>query len=907
MSQSSFGTKTLVTEGRFERFTLNKLNQFLLEFPVSEAGKDYIDRAYLAPSRNVQGGTRNVVSDIPCPKMGVAMPTESQSVEFKFCLAHIFSSQILGYLMQPPSLELRYLGRNDKKVRSLYTPDCALFDWRSGVYLEEYKSASDREHLLRLHPGKYAQANDRNFICPPALDVVHPWGFRFRVRFDDEIHAIGHANRLFLFSYLGVEQVFDWHQIKEPLLGNFTGHGYRSYDDLVTAGVNADDLNWAIATGHLHIDFDAALLDREPDRVNVFTSRLLLESWNRAIRLNGSRPPSRTIKPEALSSGSRIVFDGSTLSVGVVGATALHAFDESGKAISLTYGQLNSAREAGILALPSDIANVAIAGPLWTASPKDLQRALRKLTILETLDRGEKLSLEDQHSASAIRRWRKKVSEGESAGLSAIESLIDSSGARGFRGPHIDLQHHDMLNLWLEKRLSDPTCPTTEFLYEESKEKSIAHGFTPVGRSAFYVRVKNIRSVETIKKSAGHKNSYQLAPSYWMLYRETPMHGVRAMEVVHIDSTLLDIETSSSISGEALGRAWLTLAMCANTRRVVGMYLSYSPPSHVSSLMVLADIVRRTGRLPDAVIHDWGSEFKAKCLWYALTSLQITHHIRPKSAPRFGAVLERVFGITTSELLANTTGNTKLRKKVRSMSPLVDPSRFNGLWLADLYGKLEEYFFDVYDTRKHPATNLTPRDAYNQSLLVHGHRIHRCRNLTSILPIILPPPSSSRGSRIDPARGLFVNGRHYGHPLLAKLALKGSRPEIRINPFDPSTILAFLDGQWVTCNSNISAQISRLSEPVCFCLFEELRMERLIVKNAKSRSRARVLALCKSLNEKALKNIAYWESAEAQATLEITDLGESESEATDTSAYTRLHEKVRESVARHLQLSGSAT
>lgn len=899
MAKSHAKAYELVADGRFQRFTLNRLNQFLLEFPISEAGKDYIDRAYLAPSRNVQGGTQNMVSDIPCPKMSAAMPSESYSVEFKFCLAHIFNSQILGYLMQPPPIELRYRGRNDKKVRSLYTPDCALFDWASGLYLEEYKSASDRSSLLDKHPGKYAQSSEGVIFSPPALDLISPWGFKFRVRFDDEIHPVGHANRIFLLNYLATDQAFEWKYIKDEVLPKLSRSGYQTYDELVDAGVDRDHLNWAIANGYLHFDFDASLLDRETDQVNIFPSRVLLEAWSHAVRPNGTRPSAREVRKEELSPGSRIVFDGHPLTVSVVGVSALHAFDENGHAVTLKYDQVNQARMAGTLVLPSDISEISPLGPLWEASPGDLQRAIHKLEILAAIENDIRLPTEEQYSAATIRRWRQAIADGESKGLSAIESLIDSQSNRGFHGPHISLEHDSILNLWIEKRLGDSICPTIDSLYEESKTVSAEHGFSPIGRSSFYERVTKIRSVKTIRKSAGHKNAYQLTPTYWLLEINTPMHGIRAMEVVHIDSTMLDVETSSSISGDATPRAWLTLAMCANSRRVVGMYLSFSPPSHVSSLMVLADIVRRMGRLPDSIIHDWGSEFKAKCLWEALSALRILHHIRPKSAPRFGAALERMFGITTTQLFANIMGNTKLRKRVRTITPLVDPSRFNGLWLVDLYEALQEYFFEIYDTTKHSATGFQPRIAYDRSILVHGNRIHRCRSLDSILPIILPPPRSTKGNQVDPARGIFVNGRHYGHPRLANLTLKGTRPPIRVIPFDPGSILAFLDKKWIVCKSSLSARVSRLSHHVSACLFEELRLERIIARQSKSRDR--ILALCKSLNEKALRNIEYWEDAEAQSLLDISDQEEAGSELTHSSAFEKLQRMFQKSIARHLE------
>src|SRR5690606_37680574 len=127
--------------------------------------------------------------------------------------------------------------------------------------------------------------------------------------------------------------------------------------------------------------------------------------------------------------------------------------------------------------------------------------------------------------------------------------------------------------------------------------------------------------------------------------------------------------------------------------KTVGMHLSFFPPSYLSSMMLLADIVQRCGRLPDAIIHDWGSEFKAKDWKQALTSLSITRHVRPKSCPRFGAVLERMFGVVTQELRDNLAGNTKIRKNGRQVRRGSDACAHSGLWLAGLYDGLEEFFF----------------------------------------------------------------------------------------------------------------------------------------------------------------------------------------------------------------------
>jgi hypothetical protein len=219
-------------------------------------------------------------------------------------------------------------------------------------------------------------------------------------------------------------------------------------------------------------------------------------------------------------------------------------------------------------------------------------------------------------------------------------------------------------------------------------------------------------------------------------------------------------------------------------------------------MMLLADVVRRFGRLPDAIIHDWGSEFKAKDWKNALTSLFITRYTRPKSAPRFGAILERMFGIVTRELIDNIAGNTKLRKNIRQVTPGADASVHSGLWLADLYLGLEEYFFTIYENRKHPATLQLPRAHYDASLIAHGRRLHRIRRYNDLLSILMPT-AKGRPRTIDPARGIYVNYRYYGHPALTSLSLAGETTLVKPIPFDPGSMLAFLKGNLVVCKSEI--------------------------------------------------------------------------------------------------------
>jgi putative transposase len=879
-TQFSNCTKTIqpknLQPATFEPFTQDKLLTLLATHPVTKAGRVYIDSALGEPSRNVAGSLYNQISDIPCAKMQWSSQAESATTEQPITLQHIFDLGVAGYCNQPPPLSLCYQGKNGRTVRTRYTPDCLLLDWREGIFIEEWKPSSDKDSLQEKYPGRFTKSANGTWRSPAIEEAIRPLGFRFRLRFSDEVSAIGHANRTYLYSYLYPSAAGAYQDAVATILQRLGDRLCAKYSDLVLVESDADLLNYLLATSRLHFDFDSALIEREPSEIQVFRHAETLRVWQKAIRPDGSKPillhtffePSRDLQP-----GDVIVFDGRRMSVSFIGATSLHLVDEQKNFLTLNHHELIGWHKSGLLTLPSQESNSRRQSPFWKASTASLERALSKLELLDRLDRGEVIDIKDRYSNATYRRWRKRIREGSEKRWSPIESLIDAVAERGFRGPHIDPVLSEKMDEWIIERLEDPKSPNVRSIFFELEKRAQADGDQMLSMSSFYERVKRARSLETIKKSQGHKQSYALQPVYWMLDLYTPVHSERALATVHFDSTLLDDEIRSSLSGEILGRPWLSLAICANTRRVVGMYLSFQPPGEISSLMLLCDIIRRYGRIPDSIIHDWGSEFKGRNWKYALVALGIIRHVRPKSAAKFGAVIERIFGVVTRVLLDNIAGNTKNRKNVRKLTPGSDPSNHSGLWLIDLYLGLEEYFFDIYDNRKHPATLVPPRSAFEVSFMTHGLRTHTMRRLEDVLPILMPTAvGKPRG--IDPSRGVFVNYRYYGHPKLTKLALAGTTVAVKPLLFDPGSILTFIEGEWMICKSNLSERFSRCPESVRQCVYEELRIEQRLVARADHLSRRQLLNLQERLNRKALENIDYWNDPQAHEVLDITDSAE---------------------------------
>ena len=184
-----------------ERFTVARMEALLKLKPVTAAGREFIDKALAAPSRNVQGTTQNVASDLPCPKMWGSAQAESWSAENPFTLEHIFNDETVGYTNQVPRIWLTYKGRNGRTVRTPYTADCLSLSKQRGAVVEEWKPESDRGELEEKYPGRYVRDDDGTYTSPAVNVVLNPLGITFVVRFSDEVTSIGPVSYTHLDVY----------------------------------------------------------------------------------------------------------------------------------------------------------------------------------------------------------------------------------------------------------------------------------------------------------------------------------------------------------------------------------------------------------------------------------------------------------------------------------------------------------------------------------------------------------------------------------------------------------------------------------------------------------------------------------------------------------------------------------
>lgn len=322
-------------------------------------------------------------------------------------------------------------------------------------------------------------------------------------------------------------------------------------------------------------------------------------------------------------------------------------------------------------------------------------------------------------------RYRAKQAIARASGGNEDLALASMTHLRGNRTPRLDEAVLSMMQDVYVTEWRDASAKSYKTCYAALMVNCARNGLKAPSYPTLINFIKRITTDADIRTRQSSRYAYQQQAFVDSLEYEAPVHGSRPLQYVHIDHTLVDIECISARTGRPLGRPWLTFAICATTRRIVALYLTFEPPSYKTVMMVLRDLVRRHGRMPEFVVVDNGADLKS-IAFAAFLQMMGTHlRARPKGAPRHGAVLERLFGRANTEYIHNLAGNTKATKHVRMVTGKSLPSN-NAEWtLEALYHGLC-YWADIhYANAEHPALAESPVHAFERLLRECGSRPQR--------------------------------------------------------------------------------------------------------------------------------------------------------------------------------------
>lgn len=474
----------------------------------------------------------------------------------------------------------------------------------------------------------------------------------------------------------------------------------------------------------------------------------------------------------------------------------------------------NSEKQASI--------NDTVQALMDAASPTDLSQANRRYHLVQAYIQRHTDIYKDI-APSTLKRWVKQFREAEAKYGCGYVGLLPRTNRRGNRQTKAPNQSSELLDKFITEHFETPRQAPAASVYRLYVRACNELNIQPLSSRTFYHRLKQRPIHEQTKKRQGAKAAYSTEPTILELTKTTPRHGDRPFAIVHIDHTQLDIELRSQATGRNLGRPWLTLLIDAYSRRILALYLTFDPPSYRSCMMALRTCVQRFGRFPQAVVVDGGKEFHSLYFDTLLARYHCIKKTRPGGKPRFGSVIERLFGTTNTEFVYNLLGNTQASKQPRQITKAVDPKQ-QAVWtLADLYTYLTEWAYSVYDTSEHDSLGATPLQVYTDGLLIAGEREHRHIAYNEDFLMSTRPSTPKGTALIQPGQGIKVNYLYYWNDAFRNPSVEKTKVPVRYDPFDMGVVYAYLEGRWVKCISQYYSTFVGRTEKEVLLAAEEIR------------------------------------------------------------------------------------
>ena len=769
-------------------------------------------------------------SAVPTPAAfrGLTIQFESHTVELWAIYQMEHDPNVLEFYDQPPPFKVQYQSQSGRKIAHYHTPD--FFVLRTdGAAIEEWKTENQLQKLSQKYPTRYQRTEEGTWRCPPGEAYAQSFGLEYRVHSDAELHPILIQNLMFLEDYLGVTTTVPAPVQAQVIERVQAAPGITIAALLAAApGVRAHDVYAMLATEQIYVNLYAVPL-AEHWRVQLYRDRhshdasahISVELFNQTARMG---PASQG----QLDTNTKLLWDGRLWTLINLGETTTTLMPEVGQPMPLPTGFFLQLLDSGTISIPSSreepTATCQVRALMNAASPSDLSTAnLRYQRVQAYLQRQKELY--QDIAPRTLSRWVKQFQQAEALYGCGYVGLLPKTSQRGNRTPKAPIEARELLDTFIAEHFETPRQAPAASVYRAYQRACLQKNITPLSIRRFYQRIKQRHSNDVTAKRRGTKAAYTEQPWVWELTKTTPRHGDRPFAITHIDHTQLDIELRCSTTGRNLGRPWATLLIDAYSRRILAVYLTFDPPSYRSCMMALRICVQRFGRFPQAVVVDGGKEFHSVYFDTLLARYRCIKKTRPGAKPRFGSVIERLFGTTNTELVFNLLGNTQAAKQARQMTKAIDP-KLQAVWtLGDLYTYLVEWAYQVYDHSSHEALGIAPREAYALGLTQGGEREHRCIPYSEDFLMATRPSTRTGVALVQPGRGIKVNYLYYWSDAFRHPEVERTKVPVRYDPFDISIAYAFVQGRWVQCISQYYTVFSKRSEKELLLAATEIRQQ----------------------------------------------------------------------------------
>lgn len=764
--------------------------------------------------------------------MGVTIQFESHKNELAFILEMEHDPNVVEFFDQPGPIPLSYLTKARKLIEVLHTPDFFVIarDWVGWV---ECKTEQDLKRLAQRQPNR-VQPEGGGWRCPPGEVYAAGFELGYRLRSSAEIDWTFQRNVAFLEDYLRMEEI-ELPQVHLDLVESVVraspGVSLRNLLDLFeTNGIPSDRLYAMMVTDRVYVDLTAASLS-EPEKVRLFAGPVEASQHsapNVVAPLNLAR-----LEPNQV-----LIWDERPVTLLHRGEASVWLQEENGHVVSIPDDEFfRLIRTQRIRPLDENLHSATfnkIQQRLLGMSPAQLRVA----TIRKAALNGTATTVTER----TLYRWRARYRQAELELGEGFFGILPATEKRGNRLPRLPSETIEMAEKFIRERYENARQPNIRSVWAQLSAACREAEITAPSYETFRLMTRKRPEETQITARKGKRAAYSVQPVILELERTTQRHGERPFEIGHIDHTELDIELVCSETGLNLGRPWMTLLTDAFSRRVLAFRLSFEPPSYRACMGVIRECVRRFQCLPSTLVSDGGAEFQGAYYDALLARYEITKKTRPPSQSRFGSVCERLFGTANSRFIHNLAGNTQLTAdNVRFAAGKRNPKKLAVWTFERLHDQLAAFLYEVHDTLDHPALGQSPREAFLKGRVQGGVRESRIIRDDLNFRLMTMPTTPKGTAVIVPGKGVKINGIYYLNVFFRGLPKETARVDVRYDPDDISHAWAFLQKQWLECQSEYYPIFHGRSESEIRIASAEIR-KRLSVQNRKSRLSVPALA-----------------------------------------------------------------
>ena len=807
---------------------LPELEFYFERHHVPAAGRRFVKKVVTGnPVRRVRSGGGNVTVHYASRKVGRIIQAESRTVERAFVELCEYDPKVTFVLCQPGEIYVRITDSRGRKRLSRHVPDYLLLD-DSGFSLVECKPADKlRRDAASANPRFIRDGADWRW--PAAEEAAAELGLHYRVFSSESVNGIFLRNQRFLDDYRNLacldparaQVVMD--RISE------TG-SMRVYEVLALPGVEPQVLWWLLANGKVHADLEHELVFRL-DTSSVYASEGEMLTARHQIQFTdnlASLPDVRSVRADP---GCILYWDGQpwrVLNRGGKAVTLRHDV-EGGQVVPIPIDDFEKLLQTGTLRGDESEAGKLVARKreerIRHASEEELADAQRRYRLLELAEKTG--TMPEGTSAASLARYRRWWREGEREFGSGYVGLIRPRGRRPGT-PSLGEEQQKRVEETAEVHAKNPKAGSLWDAYSCFRDDCKRDGIRPVPSYETLRRaVKRRLLSEMAAEREGARAAYQLSGPRVLPGDGIPVRSDRVFEIGYVDHTPLDLQLVSQHTETRLGTAWLTLIIDDWSRMPLAMSLSLDEPSRASLSEVLLDCVSRHNRVPDNLSVDQGAEFQSTDFEVALARLGVHKIQHPAAKPRFGSIIERMFGIANTGFVHELMGNTKLARRGRGLSSTHHPAR-HATWTLPLLQEIcEEYLFEVYPSLVHGQLGVPPRERFEAGLARSGERVARYVALDESLRILLAWTPSPATRKVDPVRGITIEHLRYWHPVFGAGDVAGSTVEVKVDPADCTVVFARVRDEWVTCRlADNDADFAGRSRKLLRLVIQELRAQR---------------------------------------------------------------------------------